>query len=138
MLSHEGFHASNTTHICQSSKFDSRGNSDVWYTLSKHDSAKAHPLYKHLETSRRDHAIYLFQSCCLLFPFPKGSFKHSCEIWGLLAEEGLSLLFVRPARYSLVVQTVAGYDCLRIYSIGSLRKVALLSHLEKGVGVQDK
>ena len=46
----------------QSSKFDTRGDRDVWCTPSKRDSTKAHPLYKHLETSRRDYAIYLFQS----------------------------------------------------------------------------
>jgi len=41
---------------------------------------------------------------------------------------------LRPARYGLAVQRVAGHDHLRIYSIGSLRKVALLSHLEKECG----
>jgi hypothetical protein len=46
----------------------------------------------------------------------------------------LSLL-LRPARYGLAVQRVADHDRLRIHSIGSLRKVALLSHLEKSVGV---
>ena len=37
-----------------------------------------------------------------------------------------------------MVQRVGGHDRMRIHSIGSLRKVALLSHLEKGVGVEDK
>jgi hypothetical protein len=40
----------------------------------------------------------------------------------------LSLL-LRPARYGLAVQRVAGHDRLRIHSIGSLRE-------KKGVGVQ--
>ena len=43
----------------------------------------------------------------------------------------LLLLLLRPAKYGLAVQRVAGHDHLRIHSIGSLRKVALLTTATK-------
>lgn len=58
-------------------------------------------------------------------------------IW-LPHSASMFVLLLRPTRYGLAVQRVASHNHLKIHSIGSLRKVALLGHLEKSVGVQDK